>query len=49
MKIVKVLSRVLMTATGFGLVIGFINRLQLVTTNNYYTVPDLRNSQFTPL
>jgi hypothetical protein len=34
---------VLVTATGFGLVIGFINRLQLVT-NNYYTLPDLHNS-----
>jgi hypothetical protein len=27
------------------LVIGFINRLQLVTTNNYNTVPDLHNVQ----
>jgi hypothetical protein len=36
---------VLVTATGFGLVIGFINSLQLVTTNNYNTVPDLHNLQ----
>jgi hypothetical protein len=36
-----ILSRVLVTETGFGLVIGFISRLQLVTTNNYNTVPDL--------
>jgi hypothetical protein len=40
-----ILSRVLVTETGFGLVIGFINRLQLVTTNNYNTVPDLHNLQ----
>jgi hypothetical protein len=39
------LSRALVTETGFGLVIGFINRLQLVTTNNYNTVPDLHNLQ----
>jgi hypothetical protein len=35
---IYILSRVLVTETGFGLVIGFINRLQLVTTNSYYTV-----------
>jgi hypothetical protein len=40
-----VLSRVLVTKTRFRLVIGFINRLQLVTTNNYNTVPDLHNLQ----
>jgi hypothetical protein len=28
---------------GFGLVIGFINHIQDVTTNNYYTIPDLHN------
>jgi hypothetical protein len=39
----NVLSRVLVTETGFGLVIGFINRLQLVTTNNYSTAPGLHN------
>jgi hypothetical protein len=38
-------SRVLVTETGFGLVIGFINRLQLLTINNYNTVPDLHNLQ----
>jgi hypothetical protein len=45
---VYILSRVLVTKTGFGLVIGFINRLQLVTTNDYYIVPDLHNLQSPP-
>jgi hypothetical protein len=45
MKISNILSRVLVTEMGFGLVIGFINCLQLVTTNNYNTVPDLNNLQ----
>jgi hypothetical protein len=40
-----ILSCVLVTETGFGLVIGFINRVQLVTTNNYNTVPFLHSSQ----
>jgi hypothetical protein len=40
-----VLSRILVTETGFGLVFGLINRLQLVTTNNYNTVPELHNLQ----
>jgi type IV secretory pathway TrbD component len=30
---------------GFGLVTGFINNLQVVTTNNYYTIADLHNLQ----
>jgi hypothetical protein len=30
---------------GFGLVIRFINNLQVVTTNNYYTLTDLHNLQ----
>jgi hypothetical protein len=30
---------------GFGLVIGFINNLQVVTTINYYTIADLHNVQ----
>jgi hypothetical protein len=37
------LSRVLVTKTGFGLVIGFINNPQVVTTINSYTVTDLHN------
>jgi hypothetical protein len=42
---ITILSRVLVTEKAFGLVIGCINRLQLVTTNNYNTVPDLHNLQ----
>jgi hypothetical protein len=40
------MSRVLVTEMGFGLVIGFINRLQLVTTstNNYNTVTDFHST-----
>jgi hypothetical protein len=30
---------------GFGLVTGFINHLQVITTINYYTVADLHNLQ----
>jgi hypothetical protein len=41
-KYCSILSRILVTEMGFGLVFGFINRLQLATTNNYNTVPDLR-------
>jgi hypothetical protein len=41
------LSCVLMTQTGFGLVIGFINHIQVVTTNKYNTVPDLHHLQTT--
>jgi hypothetical protein len=40
-----ILSRVLVTETGFGLVIGFINRLQVATTITYNTVPNLHNLQ----
>jgi hypothetical protein len=29
----------------FALVIGFINNLQVITTNNYYTLADLQNLQ----
>jgi hypothetical protein len=43
------MSRVLVTETGFGLVIGFINRLQVVTTNNYNTVPDLHATKHSTL
>jgi hypothetical protein len=35
------LSRVLVTKTGFGLVIGFINNPQVLTTINSYMVTDL--------
>jgi hypothetical protein len=35
--------KVLVTETWFGLVAGCINRLQLVTTNNYNTVPDFHS------
>jgi hypothetical protein len=35
----------LVTETGFGLVIGFINHSQVVTTINYNIVPDLHNLQ----
>jgi hypothetical protein len=37
----KVLSCGLVTKTGFGLVIGFINSPQVVTTINSYTLTDL--------
>jgi hypothetical protein len=36
-----VLSHVLVTKTGFGLVIEFIYHLQAVTTIDYHIVPDL--------
>jgi hypothetical protein len=31
--------------TGLGFVIGFINNLHVVTTNNSYTIADLHNLQ----
>jgi hypothetical protein len=31
--------------TGFGLVVGFTNHLQVVTTIIYYTIADLHNLQ----
>jgi hypothetical protein len=40
-----ILSCVLVSETRFRLVIGFINRLQVVTTITYNTVPDLHNLQ----
>jgi hypothetical protein len=42
-----ILSWVLVTETGFRLVIGFINHSQVVTTINYNTVPDLHHLQNT--
>jgi hypothetical protein len=42
---VKILSRVLVTEMWFGLVIGFINSLQVATTITYNTVPELHNLQ----
>jgi hypothetical protein len=35
--------------TGFGLVIGFINHLRVVTTNNYYTITDLHTTKHSTL
>jgi hypothetical protein len=43
------LSRVLVTKTGFGLVIGFIDHLQDVTTNNYYTIADFHTTNHSTL
>jgi hypothetical protein len=44
------MSRVLVTETGFGLVIGFIDHVQVVTTINYNTVPYLHNlNRSTPI
>jgi hypothetical protein len=41
----NILSRVTVTKTGLGLVIGFIDHLQVVTTINYYTIAALHNLQ----
>jgi hypothetical protein len=40
----KVSSRVLVTETGFGLVIGFINHSEVVTTINYNTVTNFHST-----
>jgi hypothetical protein len=42
---IKILLRVLVTKTGFGLVIGFIDHSQAITTINYNIVHDLQNLQ----
>jgi hypothetical protein len=44
-----IVSRVLVTNMGFRLVIGFINRLQVVTTINYNTVPDFYTTKHSTL
>jgi hypothetical protein len=44
-----ILSPVLVTATGFGLVIGFINHSQIVTTINYNIVPDFYTTKHSTL
>jgi hypothetical protein len=43
------LSHVLVSKTGFGLVIGFINHLQVVTTINYHTVPEFHTTNHSTL
>jgi hypothetical protein len=43
--VIIILPRVLVTETGFGLVIGFIKRLQVATTVTYNTVRALHNLQ----
>jgi hypothetical protein len=45
----NILSRVLATTTGFGLVIGFINHLQVVTTINYNIVPNFYTTKHSTL
>jgi hypothetical protein len=44
-KSIFVLSHVTVTRRGFGLVIGFINNLQVITTINYYTIAALHDVQ----
>jgi hypothetical protein len=44
-----ILSRVLVTATGFGFVIVFINHSQVVTIINYNTVPDFHTTKHSTL
>jgi hypothetical protein len=39
-----IFPRVLVTETGFGLVIGFINHSQVVTTINYNTVTNFHST-----
>jgi hypothetical protein len=44
-----VLSRVLVSIDGLELVIGFIDHLQVVTTNNYYIIADFHNTNHSTL
>jgi hypothetical protein len=44
-----ILSHVLVTKIGFGLVIGFINHLEVVTTIEYHSVPDLHTPNHSTL
>jgi hypothetical protein len=46
---VNILSSVLVTKMGFGLVIEFINHLQVVTTINYHIVPDFHATNHSTL
>jgi hypothetical protein len=46
-EIVRVLSRIKLLDTGFGLVIRIIGLLQLMTENNYNRFTDSRSLQFT--
>jgi hypothetical protein len=48
-KDLSILSRVLMTKKGFGLVIRFIGYLEVVTTIDYHTVPDLHTPSHSTL
>jgi hypothetical protein len=43
--LIFILSRVWVIKDGFGLVIGFINHFQVITTINYYTIAALHNLQ----
>jgi hypothetical protein len=45
--IFNALSRVRITKTGFGLVIGFIDYLQIVTTSNFSAIANSHTLQFT--
>jgi hypothetical protein len=48
-KEIKILSRVLVTKTGFGLVIEFINHLQVLTAINCHTFNDFHTTNHSTL